>query len=376
MLEKKYQLIQKLARDFAEAEVVPIIDEAEENGCLPQHIWEAAGRYGLTGITIPKEYGGGGGDFMSLVLVTEELCRKYMSTVPLLIGNSLAGIPLLKCGTEEQKQKYLRPVAEGKKIAAFALTEPGAGSDTGSIITTAEPDGDYFILNGRKTFITVGPDCDFATVFAKVPMENGKKALTAFIVEYGWDGFTKGKPEKKMGLHASGTCDLIFEDVRVPRENVLGKVGGGWDVARSGLCAGRVHVASQALGGAQGCLDEAIKYSGERVQFGKPIGKFQNTKFRIAEMAARIEAGRQLIYSAARALDNGEDALVQASMAKYYMCELADDVASKSVQIHGGYGYMQGFAVERFYRDLRLLPLYEGTSEVQLMVIASALMKG
>ena len=375
MLDKKHLMIQQLSREFAENEIAPCIDEAEENGEFPRELLEKAARYGFTGCCIPKEYGGAGGDFLSSILMMEQMTRVSVSSASLFMANSLSGMPILKCGTEEQKQKYLRPVAEGKKLCSFALTEPGAGSDTASITTVARQDGDDFILNGRKTFITLGPTCDWAVVFANVLKEGGKKALTAFIVEADWPGFSRGKRETKLGLHASGTCDLIFDDVRVPKENVLGTVGGGWKVAGSGLSAGRINVSSQSLGGAQGCLDEAIKYSGERIQFGKPIAKFQNTRFKIAEMAAKIEAGRQLIYSAAEMYDRGEDALLQASYAKYYMSEVANEVAYKCLQIHGGYGYMNGFAIERFYRDLRIMPVYEGTSEVQLMVISSAIMK-
>ncbi|MCD8115947.1 MAG: acyl-CoA dehydrogenase family protein [Oscillospiraceae bacterium] len=375
MLDKEHLMIQQLAREIAVNEIAPAIDEAEEAGEFPDRVWDTLARYGLTGCCIPREYGGQGGDFFSSIVMMEQICRTSVSAASMLMANSLSGMPILKCGTEEQKQKYLRPVAEGKKRCAFALTEPGAGSDTNSISTTARPDGDEFVLNGRKTFITLGPTCDWAVVFAKTPIEGRKPALTAFIVEAAWPGFSRGKREKKLGLHASGTCDLIFEDVRVPKENVLGTVGGGWKVAGSGLSAGRINVASQALGGAQGCLDEAIKYAGERTQFGKPIGKFQNTRFVIAEMAAKIEAGRQLVYSAAQMQDSGQDALLQASLAKYYMSEVANEVAYKCLQIHGGYGYMEGFAIERFYRDLRVIPVYEGTSEVQLMVISSALMK-
>lgn len=373
-MDSKHQLIQKLARDFAENEIAPVIDEAEETGHYPAELWQKAARYGFTGITIPKEYGGAGADYFSYILITEEFCKKHISSTSMLMCNSLTGMPLLKCGNEEQKQKYLRPVAEGKKIAAFALTEPDAGSDTSSIITTAEEDGDHYILNGRKTFITMGPDCNFATVFANVPQKDGTKAMTAFIVDADLPGFSKGKPENKLGLHVSGTCDLIFDNVRVPKENILGKVGDGWAVAKSGLSTGRLNVSAQSLGGAQGCLDEAIKYAGERVQFGRPLSAFQNTRFKIADMSARVEAGRQLVYSTVQAYDRGEDVLTQASMAKYYLSELANEVASKCLQIHGGYGYMNGFAVERFYRDLRIMPLYEGTSEVQLMVIANALL--
>ncbi len=374
MLERKYQMIRDVAREFAVNEIAPCIDYAEEHGEFPQELWEKAAAVGFNGCSVPKEYGGQGGDYLSTILVTEQFTRTSVSAASFLMANSLSGMPILKCGTEEQKQKYLRPVAEGKKRCAFALTEPGAGSDTGAISTTAKQDGDDFILNGRKTFITLGPTCDWAVVFANVIRDDDKKALTAFIVEAGWKGFSRGKREKKLGLHASGTCDLIFDDVRVPKENVLGTVGGGWKVASSGLSAGRINVSAQALGGAQGCLDEAIKYSGERVQFGKPIAKFQNTRFKIAEMDAKIEAGRQLIYSAAQMYDRGEDALLQASRAKYYMSEVANEVAYKCLQIHGGYGYMNGFAIERFYRDLRIMPVYEGTSEVQLMVISSAIM--
>ena len=375
MLDKQHLMIQQLSREFAENEIAPMIDIAEEAGDFPQELWEKAALYGFTGCCIPKEYGGQGGDFFSSIIMMEQMTRVSVSSASMFMANSLSGMPILKCGTEEQKQKYLRPVCEGKKRCAFALTEPGAGSDTGSLITSAVQDGDYFILNGRKTFITLGPTCDWAVVFANVIREDKKKALTAFIVEADWPGFSRGKREQKLGLHASGTCDLIFDDVRVPKENVLGTVGGGWSVAGSGLSAGRINVSSQSLGGAQGCLDEAIKYAGERVQFGKPIGKFQNTRFKIAEMDAKIEAGRQLIYSAAQMIDRGENALLQASRAKYYMSEVANEVAYKCLQIHGGYGYMNGFAIERFYRDLRIMPVYEGTSEVQLMVISSALMK-
>ena len=363
MLDKKHLMIQQLTREFAETEIAPYIEQAEIDGEFPDELWEKAARYGFMGCCIPREYGGQGGDFFSSIVMMEQMTRTCVSTASMFMANSLSGMPILKCGTEEQKQKYLRPVAEGKKRCSFAVTEPGAGSDTNSIITTAREDGDAFILNGRKTFITLGPTCDWAVVFANVIMPDGKKALTAFIVEAGWKGFSRGKREEKLGLHSSGTCDLIFEDVRVPKENVLGTVGGGWKVAGAGLAAGRINVSSQALGGAQGCIDEAIKYSKERIQF------------KIAEMDAKVEAGRQLIYSAAQMVDRGEDALMQASRAKYYMSEVANEVAYKCLQIHGGYGFMHGFAVERFYRDLRIMPVYEGTSEVQLMVISSNLMK-
>ncbi len=370
MFEAKHEMIKKLAKEFAENEIAPGAIDADANGEFPQKLWDDAARYGFTGITIPKEYGGMGGDYKSLVLVMEEFAAKDVSAGSLLMSNSLSGAPYLYFGNEEQKMKYLKPLAEGKTIASFGLTEPGAGCDSGSVSTTAVEDGDYYILNGRKTFITMAPLCDYAVIFAKTDMKAGTRGITAFIVESKWEGFSTGKPESKMGIHASVTSDIILENVRVPKENILGQVGKGFNIAMSILDAGRVTVAAQSLGAAKGALDCAVEYSKERVQFGRAISKFQNTQFTLADMATKVEAARQLVYSAADKLDNHQKVTTEAAMAKYYASETAVDVANRSLQIHGGYGYMKEYAIERIYRDARILPIYEGTSEIQKLVIS------
>lgn len=370
IFDAKHEMIRKLAREFAETELAPIANDVDKTGVYPKELWEKVARYGLTGITIPKEYGGMGSDYKALAIVMEEFCAKDVSAASLIMGNSLSGAPYLYFGTEEQKQKYLRPLAEGTKIASFGLTEPGAGCDSGSVSTTAVEDGDYYILNGRKTFITMAPLCDYAVIFAKTDLKAGTRGITAFIVESTWEGFSTGKPEEKMGIHGSVTSDIILENVRVPKENILGKIGRGFNIAMSILDAGRVTVASQSLGAAKGALDEAVAYSKERVQFGRTISKFQNTQFTLADMATKVEAARQLVYSAADKLDHHEKVTTEAAMAKYFASETAVEVANKSVQIHGGYGYMKDYAIERIYRDARILPIYEGTSEIQKLVIS------
>ena len=367
LFEKKHEMIRKLAKEFAENEIEPVAIDADETGEYPKELWDAVARYGFTGITIPKEYGGMGGDYKSLVIAMEEFASKDVSAGSFLMSNSLSGAPYLYYGNEEQKQKYLTPLAQGKTIASFGLTEPGAGCDAGSVSTTAVEDGDYYILNGRKTFITMAPKCDYAVIFAKTDMKAGTRGITAFIVESKWEGFSTGKPE----FHASVTSDIILENVRVPKENILGKVGKGFNIAMSILDAGRVTVAAQSLGAAKGALDCAISYSKERIQFGRPIANFQNTQFAIADMGAKVEAARQLVYSAADKLDNHQPVTTEAAIAKYYASEVANEVAYKSLQ---GYGYMKEYAIERIYRDARILPIYEGTSEIQKLVISRGLM--
>ncbi len=377
MFEKKHEMIRKLAREFAERELAPIAVEVDRTGLYPKAVWEKVARYGLSGITIPREYGGAGGDYKSLAIVMEEFCAKDVSSASLLMGNSLSGAPYLYFGTEEQKRKYLVPLAEGRTIASFGLTEPGAGSDSGATSTVAREDGDAYVLNGRKTFITMGPLCDYAVIFAKTDTGCKRKTdgITAFIVESGWKGFSSGKPEEKLGIHGSITSDIILEDLRVPKENVLGEVGKGFHLAMSILDAGRVTVAAQSLGAAKGALDEAVKYAKERVQFGQPIARFQNTQFAIADMATKVEAARQLVYSVADKLDRKEKVTTEAAMAKLFASETAVEVANKSLQIHGGYGYMREYAIERIYRDARILPIYEGTSEIQRLVIGANILK-
>jgi len=256
-------------------------------------------------------------------------------------------------------------------IGSFGITEPGAGSDTASITTTAEKDGDYYILNGRKCFITNGPVCDFITVFAKTDTKaRGVSGISAFIVESGWEGFSKGKHENKLGICGSATCDIVFENVRVPKENLLGREGQGFKICMATLDSGRITVASQGLGIAQGALEEAIKFTKERVQFGRPISKFQNTQFEIADMATKVQCGRLLVYDAALKKDQGKPYSKEAAMAKYYCGELCNEIAYRSLQLHGGYGFMKDYPIERMYRDARIVSIYEGTSEIQKIVIA------
>lgn len=371
MLSKKHQMIRKLARDFAQQELAPYAGTADETGVYPDELVQKVIRSGFHAVTIPKEYGGCGGDTVAATIVTEEFTKVDASSSVLLMPNSLSGGPLMLYGTEEQKQKYLRGMAEGKLIGSFAITEPGAGSDASSISTTAEKDGDYYILNGRKCFITQGPNCDFVTVFAKTDLDvKGVKGISAFIVESKWEGFSRGAIEKKMGMHASPTCDLIFENVRVPKENLLGGEGQGFKICMKTLDSGRITVATQGLGIAQGALDEAVKYVKERVQFGRPLARFQNTQFEIADMATKVECGRRLVYHAAEMKDAGQPYSMEAAMAKYYCGNLCNEIAYRSLQLHGGYGYMKDYPIERMYRDARLVAIYEGTSEIQRVVIA------
>ncbi len=378
MFEKKHEMLRKLAREFAEKELEPIAADAEKEGAYPKELWEKVAKYGFTGITIPEAYGGCGGDYKSLAIVVEEFCKKDAAASSLIMSNSLSGAPYLYYGTEEQKQKYLRPMVEGKTIGAFALTEPGAGSDSGATQTTClwdEEQGCY-ILNGRKCFITMGPICDYAVVFAKSNLEaKGTRGISAFIVEADWEGFSRGKTEEKMGMHASVTSDLVFNNVKVPKENLLGKEGQGFKIAMGILDAGRVTVAAQGLGIAAGCLDLAVEYSKERVQFGRPISKLQDVAFKLADMATEVEATRLLVYDVADKLDRKQKVTMQAAMAKYKAGEVCNQVAYKALQIHGGYGYMQDYAIERMTRAARLVSIYEGTSEIQKLVISGNLLK-
>ena len=378
MFEKKHEMLRKLAREFAEKELEPIAADAEKEGAYPKELWQKVAKYGFTGITIPEAYGGCGGDYKSLAIVVEEFCKKDAAASSLIMSNSLSGAPYLYYGTEEQKQKYLRPMVEGKTIGAFALTEPGAGSDSGATQTTClwdEEQGCY-ILNGRKCFITMGPICDYAVVFAKSNLEaKGTRGISAFIVEADWEGFSRGKTEEKMGMHASVTSDLVFNNVKVPKENLLGKEGQGFKIAMGILDAGRVTVAAQGLGIAAGCLDLAVEYSKERVQFGRPISKLQDVAFKLADMATEVEATRLLVYDVADKLDRKQKVTMQAAMAKYKAGEVCNQVAYKALQIHGGYGYMQDYAIERMTRAARLVSIYEGTSEIQKLVISGNLLK-
>jgi len=377
MLEKKHEMIRKLAREFAEKELAPYATEVDKTGEYSKDVIDKLAKYKFTGITIPKEYGGAGGDYRSLAIVMEEFARKDASITSYIMANSLSGAPYLYYGTEEQKQKFLKPMVLGEKIGAFGLTEPGAGSDASSIETTAESDGDDYIINGRKCFITMGPVCDHIVAFCKTDRQaKGTKGISAIIVESFREGFSRGKEEDKLGIRGSKTSDIIFDNVRVPKENLLGKEGEGFKLAMSILDAGRITVSSQALGLAQGALDEAIKYTKERIQFGKPISKLQNTQFVIADMATKVETARALIYNTAEKYDKKVGNITkEAAMCKYYAGEIANQVAYASLQLHGGYGFMKEYAIERIYRDARIMSIYEGTSEIQKVVISGILLK-
>lgn len=374
---EQHELVRKLAREFAETELTKeILDKVEEEEVFPEEILDKMAKAGFFGIKVPKQYGGQGGDARSYVIVMEEIARvSGVASIYVSSPNSLSGGPFLLSGNAEQKEKYLRPVVTGEKKVCFALTEPGAGSDAGGMQTTAVKDGDYYVLNGRKTFITMAPLADWAVVYAKTDMSMGTKGISAFIVDMKQEGVSCGKPEKKMGVVGCATSDIILENVRVHKDNLLGQEGKGFINAMKTLDTGRMGVAAQSIGVAQGCLDEAVKYAKERKQFGRPIAKFQAIAFMLAEMATKLEAAKNLVYKTAWLIDNGQDASMAASMAKFYASEVCNEIAAKTVQIHGGYGFIKDYKIERMFRDCRVFTIYEGTSQVQQMVISGKLLK-
>lgn len=374
---EQHELVRKLAREFAETELTKeILDKVEEEEVFPEEILDKMAKAGFFGIKVPKQYGGQGGDARSYVIVMEEIARvSGVASIYVSSPNSLSSGPFLLSGNAEQKEKYLRPVVTGEKKVCFALTEPGAGSDAGGMQTTAVKDGDYYVLNGRKTFITMAPLADWAVVYAKTDMSMGTKGISAFIVDMKQEGVSCGKPEKKMGVVGCATSDIILENVRVHKDNLLGQEGKGFINAMKTLDTGRMGVAAQSIGVAQGCLDEAIKYAKERKQFGRPIAKFQAIAFMLAEMATKLEAAKNLVYKTAWLIDNGQDASMAASMAKFYASEVCNEIAAKTVQIHGGYGFIKDYKIERMFRDCRVFTIYEGTSQVQQMVISGKLLK-
>jgi len=374
---EQQELIRKLAREFAEKELTgEILDEVEETGVFPKEILEKMGKAGFFGIKIPRNLGGAGADTVSYVAVMEEIARvSAVASLYVSSPNSLSGGPLLLAGTEEQLEKYLRPVVTGEKILAFGLTEPGAGSDAGGMTTTAVEDGDYYVLNGRKTFITMAPLADFAVIYAKTAPERGSRGITAFIVDMKAEGVSCGKPEHKMGLVGCATSDIILENVRVHKSDMLGELNKGFTNAMKTLDVGRIGVAAQSIGVAQAALDEAIKYAKERKQFGRRIADFQAISFMIADMATKLQAAKHLVYDAARLKDENKPASKEASMAKYFAAETCNEICAKALQIHGGYGFIKDYKIERLYRDCRVFTIYEGTSQVQQMVIAGQLLK-
>ena len=378
ILDRKHELERKLFRQFAETEFTKELqDRLDETGEFDWDMHRKMARYGFMGVRIPREFGGAGGDYLSYALMIEEFARMDAAlSIYANTSNSLGGGPLMMAGTQEQKEKYLPPIASGEKIMVFALTEPGSGSDADGTTTTAVEDGDCFVLNGRKTFVSGAPMADWCLVFAKTdPTARGSRGISMFVVDLHLPGVSLGASEKKMGINGYPTCDVVMEDVRVPKDCLVGPLHKGFSIAMKTLDGGRLGMAAQAVGIAQSCLDESVAYAKERKQFGQPIGNFQGISFMIAEMATEIEAARQLVYHAAELKDAGKDATMACSMAKFYAAEAANRCAYKAVQIHGGYGYSRDYKVERLYRDARITSIYEGTSQIQEVVIAGQLLK-
>ena len=369
-------LFLQMIREFAEKEVKPLAAEIDEQERFPLETVEKMGKIGLMGIPIPKEYGGAGATNQIYTMCVEELSRVCATTgVVVSAHTSLCCSPILEFGTEEQKKKYLPKLASGEWIGAFGLTEPNAGTDASAQQTFAEERDDHYVLNGNKIFITNAQYGHVYVIFAMTDKSQGNKGISAFIVEKGFPGFSIGKPELKLGIRGSATCELIMENCIVPKENLLGRVGQGFKIAMKTLDGGRVGIASQALGIAQGAMDETVKYTKERKQFGRSIAKFQNTQFQMADMQVRVDAARLLVRKAVYLKDQGQPYSFEAAEAKLFAAETAMFVTTKAVQYHGGYGYTREYPVERMMRDAKITEIYEGTSEVQRMVIASKLFK-
>ena len=362
-------------RSFAEEEIKPLAFLMDQNNEFPEEAVKKLGKLGWMGIPYPKEYGGAGLDALSYAIAVEELARVDGGAGVILSAHvSLGSWPIFAYGTEEQKKKYLVPLAKGEKIGAFGLTETNAGSDAGGTETTALDKGDYYLLNGGKIFITNAPKADTYVVFAVTTPDIGTRGISAFIVEKGWKGFEFGDHYDKMGIRSSSTAELIFNDVKVPKENLLGKEGEGFKIAMSTLDGGRIGIAAQALGIAQGAFEHALSYSKERVQFGKPIAAQQSIAFKLADMATKLRCARFLIYSAAELKEQHAPYGMESAMAKMYASDIALEVTNDALQIHGGSGYLKGMEVERAYRDAKITTLYEGTNEIQRVVIASHLL--
>lgn len=375
-LTEEQEMIRKTVRDFAEGEIAPKAGPMDEAEQYDYALWGKMAEMGLTGIPFPEEYGGADMDNISYAIAVEELSRVCASSGVLISAHtSLGSWPIFAFGTEEQKQKYLVPLAEGEKIGALGLTEPSAGTDAGAVKTTAVLDGDEYVLNGTKIFITNGSVGDIYVVIASTDRTKKHRGTAAFIVEKGTPGFSFGKKEEKMGIRASATYELVFENCRIPKENLLGQDGQGFKIALMTLDGGRIGIAAQALGIAQGAFDEAVNYSKIREQFGKPISAFQGIQWMLADMATRIDAARLMVYRAAYLKDNNEPYGKESAMAKLYASECAMWVTTKAVQIFGGYGYTREYPVERMMRDAKITEIYEGTSEVQRIVIASNILK-
>ncbi|MEM7350769.1 MAG: acyl-CoA dehydrogenase [Acidobacteriota bacterium] len=370
-LNEEQKMLREEVRRFAEEVVRPIAKEIDAKGIFPVDTIRQAAELGLTGVSVPEEYGGSGMDVLSYCLVIEEISRVCASTgVILSVNNSLVCDPLLKWANEEQKQQFLKPLASGEKLGCFGLTEPGAGSDAASLRTTAVRDGDDYVINGNKVFITNGTNADLALVFATVDPSLKHKGITAFIVSADTPGYSHGIHEYKLGVNASGTTELAFADMRVPASQRVGEEGDGFRIAMSTLDGGRIGIAAQAVGIAQGAFEEALAYAQEREQFGTAIAGFQAIQHYLADMSTELDAGRLLTWKAAWTKMNRKRFTLEAAQAKLFTSEMAQRVTNKALQIHGGYGYIREYNVERYFRDARITEIYEGTSEIQKMVIS------
>ena len=376
-LTEEQRMIQDTAREFARKEVLPKAAELDENSRFPEELIRQLAELGFMGIAVPEEYGGAGMDNVCYAIAMEEISRACASTgVIMSVNNSLACDPILKFGSEEIKREYLVPMASGKKLGCFGLTEPGAGSDAGSQKTTAVRDGDFYVVNGTKNFITNAPQADTCVLFAMTDKAKSHKGISAFVVDMKWKGVSLGKHEKKMGIRASATSSIVFEDVRVPAKNRLGNDGDGFKVAMHTLDGGRIGIASQAIGIARASFEDALSYSKDRKQFGQAICEFQAIQWMLADIATEIDAARLLTWRAAWMKDRKMRHSKESSMAKLYASEVAMRAAVKGIQIHGGYGYINEYPAERHFRDAKITEIYEGTSEIQRLVIAAALLKG
>lgn len=371
-LNEEQRMIRAMVREFAREVVLPTAAQRDRTKEFPAENLKKMGELGLMGMNVPPEYNGAGVDSVSYSLALQEIGYACASTaVVMSVHNSVACGPVYLYGSEYQKETYLKPLATGNMLGSFALTETSAGSDPASQKAKAVKDGDSYVINGTKMFVTSGKSSDLTVVTAYTDIAKKHRGISAFVVEKGTPGFHVGKEENKMGLRASDTAELIFEDCRVPSENLLGQEGDGFVIAMASLDGGRIGIASQSVGLAQACLDAAVSYAKERIQFNKPISKFQGIRWMIADMATQIEAARLLTFNAAAMKDRGENFSGAASMAKVFASEMANKVAYQALQIHGGYGYMKEFPVERYYRDVRVFTIYEGTSEIQRKVIAN-----
>jgi alkylation response protein AidB-like acyl-CoA dehydrogenase len=374
-LTDEHRMIQQAARDFAQNEIAPVAAEFDESGEFPIQTIKKMGEMGFMGIEVPEEYGGAGMDTLSYVLALEEICKADAAHGTIMsVNNSLFCYGLLRFGSQYQKNKYLRGVASGEAVGAYSLTEPMSGSDAGTMRSRASKEGDYYILNGRKSWVTSAPVADYIVVFTMTEPEKMHRGITAFVIETDQPGFTRGKKEPKLGIRASATSEILFENYKVPRENRLGEEGEGFKIAMTVLDAGRIGIAAQALGIAEAAYQASLEYSREREAFGQKIGEFEGVSFKLADMKTRIEASRLLIYKAAvakeRSKKTGQRFTLEASMAKLFASETAMFAAHQAVQIHAGMGYSKELPIERYFRDAKITEIYEGTSEIQRLVIS------